>query len=98
MQFISGMLSIDSSMNTVHFQLSIFINSNRSEFSNERNRVDRRVQYYKCRNRKQFIEDMSSYLDWITQAGFILYLFFSLFALLFNFPSLSEYRLISRKF
>lgn len=42
-----------------------------SEFSNEKNRVDRRVQYYKCRNRKLFVEDMSSYLDWITQAGYL---------------------------
>lgn len=42
----------------------------RSEFSNEKNRVDRRVQYYKFRNRQMFVTAMSAYLDWITQAGF----------------------------
>lgn len=41
------------------------------EFSNEKNRVDRRVQYYKCRTRKLFIQNMSAYLDWITQAGIV---------------------------
>lgn len=41
----------------------------RSEFSNEKNRVDRRVQYQKFRNQQMFVGAMTSYLDWITQAG-----------------------------
>lgn len=41
-----------------------------SEFSNEKNRVDRRVQYYKTRSRTLFLDHMSSYLEWISQAGF----------------------------
>lgn len=43
-----------------------------SEFSNEKNRVDRRVQYHKLRSRQTFVEAMTSYLDWITQAGYLL--------------------------
>lgn len=39
------------------------------EFSNEKNRVDRRVQYQKFRNQQMFVGAMTSYLDWITQAG-----------------------------
>ncbi|ETN67421.1 voltage-dependent p/q type calcium channel [Anopheles darlingi] len=39
-----------------------------SEFSNERGRVERQAQFHKCRSRQMFIEAMTSYLDWITQA------------------------------
>lgn len=53
-------------MFNVDFQFYLF---KFSEFSNEKNRVDRRVQYYKTRSRKLFIQNMSSYLEWITQAG-----------------------------
>lgn len=48
----------------------LFISPLWREFSNEKNRVDRRVQYHKFRTKKMFVEAMSSYLDWITQAGF----------------------------
>lgn len=44
-----------------------------SEFSNERGRVERRAQFQKCRTRQMFVEAMTAYLDWITQAGFILF-------------------------
>lgn len=50
----------------------------KSEFSNEKNRVDRRVQYHKFRTKKMFVEAMSSYLDWITQAGYSFRFFFCL--------------------
>lgn len=40
------------------------------EFSNERNRVERRMEFQKCRFRAMFQTAMVSYLDWITQAGF----------------------------
>lgn len=40
-----------------------------SEFSNERNRVERRMEFQKCRFRAMFQTAMVSYLDWITQAG-----------------------------
>lgn len=39
------------------------------EFSNERNRVERRMEFQKCRFRAMFQTAMVSYLDWITQAG-----------------------------
>lgn len=56
----------------IEFLTRMFINiRSTSEFSNEKNRVDRRVQYYKCRTRRLFIQDMSAYLDWITQAGIV---------------------------
>lgn len=41
----------------------------KSEFSNERGRVERRAQFQKCRTRQMFVEAMTAYLDWITQAG-----------------------------
>uniref|UniRef100_A0A1A9VUM0 Uncharacterized protein n=1 Tax=Glossina austeni TaxID=7395 RepID=A0A1A9VUM0_GLOAU len=44
------------------------------EFSNERNRVERRMEFQKCRFRAMFQTAMVSYLDWITQAGLYLHI------------------------
>lgn len=46
------------------------------EFSNERGRVERRAQFHKCRSRQMFTEAMSAYLNWITQAGVLFFLYF----------------------
>lgn len=40
------------------------------EFSNERTRVERRAAYQKAKMKRLFTTAFSSYLDWITQAGF----------------------------
>lgn len=41
----------------------------KSEFSNERGRVERRAEFQKARNKQIFTEAMTAYLDWITQSG-----------------------------
>lgn len=58
-----------------HFPICL----NLSEFSNEKNRVDRRVQYHKERSRKTLVENMTSYLNWITQAGLLNIMIFCTF-------------------
>lgn len=72
-----------------------------SEFSNEKNRVDRRMQYYKFREQEMFVTAMTSYLDWITQAGF--YFRFVLFCpnncvLLFDSLTIIRFLMYFRRF
>ncbi|XP_035783187.1 voltage-dependent calcium channel type A subunit alpha-1-like isoform X11 [Anopheles albimanus] len=50
------------------FMLNLVLGVLSGEFSNERGRVERQAQFHKCRSRQMFIEAMTSYLDWITQA------------------------------
>lgn len=45
------------------------IHKQKSEFSNERGRVERRAEFQKARNKQIFTEAMTAYLDWITQSG-----------------------------
>lgn len=40
-----------------------------SEFSNERERVERKEHFHKMRMRKLFTEDFLSYFEWIGRAG-----------------------------
>lgn len=69
------MLNFFISVNTYYllricFILKCYIFGKFREFSNERNRVERRMEFQKCRFRAMFQTAMVSYLDWITQAGF----------------------------
>ncbi|XP_037808966.1 voltage-dependent calcium channel type A subunit alpha-1 isoform X2 [Lucilia sericata] len=50
------------------FMLNLVLGVLSGEFSNERNRVERRMEFQKCRFRAMFQTAMVSYLDWITQA------------------------------
>ncbi|XP_053660659.1 voltage-dependent calcium channel type A subunit alpha-1 isoform X3 [Anopheles marshallii] len=50
------------------FMLNLVLGVLSGEFSNERGRVERQAQFHKCRSRQMFVEAMTSYLDWITQA------------------------------
>ncbi|XP_053950332.1 voltage-dependent calcium channel type A subunit alpha-1 isoform X12 [Anastrepha ludens] len=50
------------------FMLNLVLGVLSGEFSNERNRVERRMEFQKCRFRTMFQTAMVSYLDWITQA------------------------------
>ncbi|XP_055637968.1 voltage-dependent calcium channel type A subunit alpha-1-like isoform X5 [Toxorhynchites rutilus septentrionalis] len=50
------------------FMLNLVLGVLSGEFSNERGRVERRAQFQKCRTRQMFVEAMTAYLDWITQA------------------------------
>lgn len=49
----------------------LVLNMKIREFSNERGRVERRAEFQKTRTRQMFAEAMTAYLDWITQAGFV---------------------------
>lgn len=53
------------------YQPYFFVRLEQREFSNERGRVERRAQFHKSRTRQMFVEAMTAYLDWITQAGFV---------------------------
>ncbi|XP_059224077.1 voltage-dependent calcium channel type A subunit alpha-1 isoform X10 [Stomoxys calcitrans] len=50
------------------FMLNLVLGVLSGEFSNERNRVERRMEFQKCRFKTMFQTAMVSYLDWITQA------------------------------
>nr|XP_029732732.1 voltage-dependent calcium channel type A subunit alpha-1-like isoform X3 [Aedes albopictus] len=50
------------------FMLNLVLGVLSGEFSNERGRVERRAQFHKSRTRQMFVEAMTAYLDWITQA------------------------------
>ncbi|KNC23583.1 Voltage-dependent calcium channel type A subunit alpha-1, partial [Lucilia cuprina] len=53
------------------FMLNLVLGVLSGEFSNERNRVERRMEFQKCRFRAMFQTAMVSYLDWITQADLL---------------------------
>ncbi|XP_055380450.1 voltage-dependent calcium channel type A subunit alpha-1 isoform X7 [Condylostylus longicornis] len=50
------------------FMLNLVLGVLSGEFSNERNRVERRVQFQKMRSTQLFQDAMAAYLNWITQA------------------------------
>jgi hypothetical protein len=41
------------------------------EFSNERNRVERRQEFTKMRKRENFYRAIEGYFNWIVEAGFL---------------------------
>lgn len=42
-----------------------------SEFSNQRALVERRARYHKVKSKKQFQQQFSAYISWISQAGIL---------------------------
>ena len=61
---VNPIKSMPVTKSELHFLLGL-----RSEFSNERNRVERRQEFKKMRKKENFYRAIEGYFNWIVEAG-----------------------------